>query len=30
MAHNIKGKQNVTISLSPETIRKAKVLAALL
>jgi predicted transcriptional regulator len=28
MAHNIKGKQNVTISLSPETIRKAKVLAA--
>jgi hypothetical protein len=30
MAHNIKGKQNVTISLSSETIRKAKVLAALL
>jgi predicted transcriptional regulator len=28
MAHNTKGKQNVTISLSPETIRKAKVLAA--
>jgi predicted transcriptional regulator len=28
MAHNIKNKQNVTISLSPETIRKARVLAA--
>jgi hypothetical protein len=28
MGHKIKRKQNVTISLSPETIRKAKVLAA--
>jgi predicted transcriptional regulator len=28
MAHGIRGKQNVTISLSPDTIRKAKVLAA--
>ncbi len=28
MIHSVKKKQNVTISLSPETIQKAKVLAA--